>query len=315
MSSETYNDLFHTAMNLYHEHHYREALDLLTAEHDRFPDHAAMIAYLQACMANRAEIPEHAIQVLSESFDRGHWYGVELMRQSPALFSLQGDPEFERLAELGIQRQIDAVTDPKMFVLAPDGDGPHPMVFALHGNGDNGLHSLYAWNQLLDRDWLIAAPQSAKAESSEGFVWNDQIAALRQLVQQFQEIQAEYPLDQTRILVAGFSLGAETALQFALTSPLPITGFLLIAPNGPKFNDSDEWVKHIQEAHGKGLRGYVVVGTNDRAIDHGNIRRTVELLNHYGVPTELEIMPNLGHDYPSTMLPWFDRAIAFMGRK
>lgn len=312
MPIETYDDLFNTTMGLYHEQQYNAALELLTAEGERFPDHVSMVLYLRSCMAARAGLPEHALQILAEAVDRGFWYGAETMRQTPSWLELQGDPEFERLAEMCINRQTKAIAEPKMFTLAPDTPGPHPLVLALHGNGDNGLHTLYGWNTLLDLDWMLAAPQSAQAETSDAFVWNDQAIALRQIVKQYQDLQTEYPIDAQRVVIAGFSMGGETALRMALTGPLPIKGFILLGPGGPTIDDPAEWLSAIKEAQGRRLRGYVLLGEKDDTVPHPQIRQLVELLNNHNIPCKLEVLPSLRHDYPKDARPIVERALAFI---
>jgi pimeloyl-ACP methyl ester carboxylesterase len=313
MSFETYDDLFEVVSEQYTAQKYRETLDLLDAEGAKFPEHASMIAYLRSCMAARIGLPEHAIQILSEAVARGFWYGAETIRQTPSWISLQGDPEFERLAAVCFQRQLEAVKDPKMYILGPDELGPYPLFFALHGNGDNSMHTLYGWNNLIDIDWILAAPQSAQAESSDGYVWNNQSAALRQLVQQFADVGNEYQVDPERIILAGFSMGGETALRLALIGPIEARGFVLLGPGGPTIDDPEEWLPEIREAKGRNLRGYILVGEHDRTIPHDQIKRMVKLLNDNGIPCELEIIPGLRHAYPSNTLEYLQRAFNFIG--
>ena len=312
MAIETYDALFNTTMGLYREGQYSAALDLLTTEGSAFPEHISMIFYLRSCMAARAGLPEHALEILGEAVSRGFWYGAETMRQTPSWLGLQGDPEFERLADICIARQTAAIDDPKIFVLTPETEKSHPLVLALHGNGDNGLHTLYGWNALLDMDWMLAAPQSAQAQSSDAFVWNDQSLALRQLVQQYQDLHKDYLVDERRVILAGFSMGGETALRLALIGPLPIKGFVLLGPGGPTIDDPEEWIPSLKEARGRNLRGYVLLGEQDDIVPHDRIRKLVDLLNKYGIPCQLEVIPHLRHGYPTDARPFFERALAFI---
>lgn len=311
-SFATYEDLFTTAMALYREQKYTEVLDLLTTEGQRFPEHASMILYLRSCMAARAGLPEHAIQILTEAVDRGFWYGAETMRQSPSWINLQGDPEFERLAAICIDRQVAAVQDPKIFTLSPDSDDPLPVFFALHGNGDSGLNTLYGWNAVIDLGWLLVAPQSAQAETSDGYIWNDQTIGLRQLVQQFHELRQEYTIDESRVVGVGFSMGGETVLRLALTGPVPMKGFILLGPGGPTIDDAEEWLADIRAAKGRNLRGYVLLGEKDDTVPHQQVRRLVELLNKHGIPCQLEVVPGLRHEYPRNAEALLQRALGFI---
>ena len=56
-------------------------------------------------------------------------------------------------------------------------------------------------------------------------IWDDQDTALRDLATQFAGLQTHFALDPARLLLAGFSLGGETALRAAAEAmPVHIAG-------------------------------------------------------------------------------------------
>ncbi|MFJ4846884.1 MULTISPECIES: hypothetical protein [unclassified Streptomyces] len=61
------------------------------------------------------------------------------------------------------------------------------------------------------------------------------------------------------------------------------------------------------------LRGYLMVGaTDDGGVRCEKLRRLADFLTSHGVPSELEVLPGLGHTYPEDCLPGIRRALAFV---
>jgi hypothetical protein len=61
-----------------------------------------------------------------------------------------------------------------------------------------------------------------------------------------------------------------------------------------------------------GLRGYVLVGEAEPQDSHQYIGAAVAMLNEVGVPTELEVVPGVGHAYPADFAAYVSRALAFV---
>ena len=164
MDTRTYEDFNAEAMALYNEQKYAEMYDLLTKEGGRFTDPAQAneVLYLRSCMAARTGRPELALSLIRESLDRGMWHGEEVLRQSPSWQSLQGTPEFERLAEESLRMGAEAYVGPQMEVVEPEGGclpmNPCPVVMALHGNGSTMQATLQEWRPVLEMGWNSLTP-------------------------------------------------------------------------------------------------------------------------------------------------------------
>ncbi len=303
-------------MDLYRNQSFAEALELLTREGGRFPEQAPTISYLRSCMAARVEQPELAIQVLRDALDQGFWYGEQIMRASPSWQPLQGRPDFEELVERFKERQEAADVRPQRFIMEPAGgcraDRPCPLFIALHGNGDNGTTALNGWRPATDAGWLLAALQSSQAGMSDAYIWDDQDTARREIAEHYTALCQQYAVDVDRVVVAGFSMGGETALRMVLSGVVPARGFVLLGPGGPTIDTPEAWLPLIGQGAARGLRGFVLLGEQDAGVPHDSIRTLVELLNTHGVPCELELLPNLGHQYPDDIAPQLSRALAFI---
>lgn len=317
MAFEAFEDLYDAVMEHYGRQEFASAYELLTAEGPRFPEDATMALYLRSCLAARLGERDQAIAILREALDRGFWFSEAVMRQSPSWQPLQGEPAFEELAAVAITRAEAARADPLVLPLVPlPGLLPgqrYPLVFALHGNGDNAAHTLRGWGALAQQGWLLAALQSSQPVSSSQFVWDDQERALADIASRYERFAAEFPVDQSRVILAGFSMGGETALRACLAGTIPARGFLLLGPGGPTIDEPQDWLPLIEAARGRGLRGYILMGETDATIPHDAIRELAALLNREGIPCELEEIPGLRHDYPADAGPYLRRALAFIG--
>lgn len=315
MTTRTFEDFQEETMRHYQAGDYAAALGLLVREGDQFPEEGAWVLYMRACMAARIGQPAETVRLLDEALARGYWYGEPVMRQSPSFLPLQGQPEFEAVAARHIARAADARAEPVLLVREPDGgcsDHPCPVLLALHGNGADGPSALRGWGPVVDRGWLLAALQSSQIVGVDQYVWDDQAVALREVADHFAALQGQYRLDPARTLVAGFSMGGETALRAALTGTVPIAGFILLGPGGPTIDTPDAWLPLIERAERRGLRGYVILGEQDTGVPHEAIRAIVALLNAHGIPCELEMVPGVRHAYPPDFGPSIDRALAFV---
>lgn len=316
MPAETYDQLNDRVMGLYQVQDFAGALDLLEREGEAFPEQAPNILYLRSCMAARLGRNEQSLALIRQALDRGIWYGEQVMRRSPSWEPLQGIPEFERLVDECKVLQDREVSGARLLVLEP-GEGcseaqPCPAVVALHGNMMNGETALEGWRPVTSRGWLLASVQSSQAGMSGAFVWDDADVALRDVAEQYSALTAGYSIDRDHVILAGFSLGGETALLAALKGTIPVEGFMLLGPGGQRVDEPESLLPLIEQASLRGLRGYIFVGENDNLIEHDALHTLAGLLNEHGIPCGLEAVPGIRHEYPADFGPYIDRALAFL---
>ena len=146
----------------------------------------------------------------------------------------------------------------------------------------------------------------------DAYVWNDQEIALREVAEHYATVTADHAVDPGRVLVAGFSMGGETALRAALLGTIPARGFILLGPGGPTIDTPDAWLPLIADAAERSLRGYVLRGEQDASIPQDAIRTLVDSLNAHGIPCALEVIPTIRHEYPLDFAPYLARALAFV---
>ncbi|MEO8287527.1 MAG: alpha/beta fold hydrolase [Chloroflexota bacterium] len=316
MITRTYQEVYAEAMELYGKHEYGEVYNVLTREAELYPDDATEIIYLRSCMAARQGDNALAIALLREALDKGIWYGEQVMRMSPSWEALQGLPEFEEVAARAKALENEANLSPHLFIQEPahgsSGDQPRPVVLALHGNNSQGEQTLHGWRALAEQGWLLAAAQSSQALTSNAYIWDNQEVAQREIREHYATLRDGHNVDPSRVLIAGFSMGGETALRAALQGTIPVKGFVLLGPGGPTIDTPDAWLPLLPEAKKRGLRGYIFLGERDDTVPHEEIRKLAALLNEHGIPCELEVVPDIVHDYPADFGPHIARALSFV---
>ena len=318
MANLTFPELAEQIQKHFAEGTYAEGLSLASEKITAFPEEYPTINYWRICLAVRLDHFDLANKFLDTTLASGIWFADFLLRQSPSLAGIQGNPEFERLAEISAQmRAADAVDEIPLLIARPEdacgpGDTGCPTLVFLHANMDTAQRNLEQWAHLSAQGWLVAVPQSDQALWTGAYTWANHETTKTQIDAHYQRITSQYSIDTSRLILGGFSMGGEMALTLVLNHDFPASGFILLGPGGPKMDDLSEWLPFIKKAAGRDLRGVIWMGEDDLTIPQNKVRRLVEHLNAAGITTKLETFPGLGHDYPENFKQVAARAINFI---
>jgi predicted esterase len=300
MTHATFTELYDAVITQAQRGEFAQAYALITAEGPGFPEAASMVLYLRSCMAERVGDRAAALGALGEALDQGHWYGELLLRRSPSWQPLQGEPAFEQLVARSLAMMAAATHDLEPLLTVPAGAPPlsgWPLLLTLHGNGDSPQLSREGWSLAAD-GWLQAALRSSQAISSQQYVWDDHEQARADVLDQLAAVRAAHPVDESRVVLAGFSRGAELALQLALTGAVKAQGVVLLGPGGPLSEQPEQWLPLIRAAADPELRAAVVIGEDDEARLVDGALQLAPMLDDNGIACYLEVVPGLGHAYP-----------------
>lgn len=299
----TFQEAYNAAITLYQNGEFGPALDLLTEIVSQFPDDRIEADYLRSCLAVRVDNVSLTYQILDAFYADGIWLSDGIFRNSPSYAPLQGIPAFEQrvYAHAELRTQTDPGGPRKLYTLPPRGDGTAPVILHLHGNGSHPDIELPQWQSAADQGWLVAALASEEIFWAGGrAVWSDHESGEKQLAYHFANLKKDYAIDPTRIILTGFSMGADIALAQTLKGEIvPARGFLVVAPGGPMIDEPESFRPLIEQAKGCTLRGVIMVSRKDGTIDPDKAAQLAQLLNEGGIPCQFIEYPDEGHFYPS----------------
>ncbi len=183
---------------------------------------------------------------------------------------------------------------------------PYPLLLALHGNYRNARAAIEDWSPAISQGWLLALPQSSQVFGPDAFIWDNRDWAVREIRGHYQTMCEQYAVDRTRVVVAGFSAGGALALWLALSGALDVRGFVVVVPG---LSPEDNWAALLETSRARALRGYIITGEKD--LGYAEAQALATLLRSHDIPCELEVHPDLGHDFPPDFSQSLTRALEF----
>jgi predicted esterase len=311
MTISTPSQLFDRAFKLYRKKAYAEAFYLLTREGTRFPDRDARIQFWRACMASRLGETQQALSILRAAVDAGYWYSEHQLRRDDDLEPLWNLPEYTQLVDVYLERfaAAQAEAKPQLVVLEPEsGADPWPLLIALHGNSSSAQSSAEYWRSAASAGWLVALPQSSLIGGPDAFVWNDWDLAEQEIVDHYRTIQEMFDIDEERVVLGGFSMGAGAATWLALKGTPKAAGFVAVAPYIPEEQDV---APLLADREAQNTRGYVVIGDQDEGCYQVAHTLTTTLRGN-GNRVELHEYAGLYHEYPADFAQVLPRALKYV---
>ncbi|MFC1960888.1 alpha/beta hydrolase [Chloroflexota bacterium] len=297
----TYDELIQELDRLYDDGQHQAGLDLLLPLLDGFTDPVERRELLlwQVALAAQAGQLDLGVTTLAAALDEGHWYPPVWLTEEDDFAPLHGREGYERLVAVCTARvqQIEASIEPFRAEAVPSGEGPHPLLLALHGNESSAKGWVSKFRLAVTDGWLVALPQSSQVCGPDKYIWDDRDRAVAEVTGHFSELQDAYAIDAEQIVIGGFSMGAETALFLALTGQIPARGVIAVIPGGPYMADPDQWTALLQRVFPpEGLRVYLIAGLDDHF--YAGAVRLAEILDEAGIACELVGIPEMGHDLP-----------------
>lgn len=295
----------------YSREDYAAALQITEALAAAYPEEAAHTAFWRICLLCRNDRIEAALQAMMTAMDDGLWWSENQLRSDPDLTPLQGLAAFERLITICNQRQQRANehSRPALLLREPYASTakPLPLLIALHGRGASPRRELRYWLPVTELGWLLAQPQSSQLGAPDAYIWDDIEKTAVEIAAYWQEIRQRYPLDERRILLAGFSQGAARAVHLALSQTIPVRGFLAIVPGKVEM---EHFAAFADTGRPPNVRGYIVSGGKDPRFDI--FRELHRTLNAWGICSELENHPEMAHQFPPDFETTLQKAITFL---
>lgn len=308
----TWDQVYEQFTQYFGQQDYQGAYDLITAGRDQLPEQVEAVDYYRLCALARLGQHQELFQMLEDKMAQGFWYSEFLMRQSPSFAPLQGNAEFEQLIAKNLDLMSKDVQESRVSIEEPQGASqPYPAIIALHGNGQNNTASFEAWKPAAAQGWLIAAPLSSQQMWRGSAVWDEYERATNDVTAAYEKIKDK--IDPERLIIGGFSMGGQTAIQMGLEGKFGANKFIALGPGGAGMDKPEEYFAPMFEAaKARGVRGYIAMGDIDTTIPQEAIQRLVSMFNEAGIPCGFEWVTGSAHVYPDNFAEIIARGIAFV---
>jgi predicted esterase len=311
MKQLSFDELTDQMMNLYRESKYAEALQIVEQNADYFPEHLARTTFWKMCLLSLCGRSNDVISVFQNGLDAGLWWAESQFRDTD-LDAVRDMPAFKRLAAISQEKYQEARKhigrDQTILLPQASASGLYPLLIALHGGAGNKDSNLEYWKIACQKGWLVLSPQSTQPLYSGSYSWIEPEQALADLHFYIEQTLKDHPIDQQRVVIAGFSQGSGMAIYAALSGKLNVRGFIGI---GTYWADPESLGPLAQLARQtKAIRGYFVVGEKDQTLN--KTREIQKVLNENNIQFDEEVHPDLAHEFPADFESSFDKAINFI---
>ena len=299
-----YRALQRKSNELYSAEKYQETMNMDRTMVKEFPELKTATYYSMIATASKMKDYELSCKFLKEVLDEGGWYSELILRQSPSLNPLQGIPEFEELVKLSVRRSKQSIKSSNITIIPDNTDPPYPLMLSLHGGGGFVDDEYESWKTIVDQGYILGIPRSSNLYWSgiDSAYWPDYSSSVNEIKNYIDKINVNNIIDTNSIFLGGFSQGGGVAVQIALTSDIPVRGFVVVAPGGGIMDEPDKWYSLIDKANDRDLRGMIIRGTEDLSISRKKVQDFVKALNEGGINCQFLEPHGLGHWYPPEMV-------------
>jgi len=291
-----------------------EALALALQIRREFPGQPAEINYFVAALYARLGQPMKTMETLESGLEVGLGWNEAILRRSPSLTGLQEDPRFKAIVmkSAARMRALEASTRVELDIVAPEPvDANAPLLMPLHGGGDTLEEFTPYWRPAANAGMVVCIPQSSQRRSTDTFWWGpldtfDKGRSEADLTFALKGVREQYAC--SRVVFGGYSQGAIMAVTLALQQrPFPSLGFICVGPAMPNLQPI---LPLMAPAAARGLRGWILAGELEPGLEQ--IVRLHQELTLHDVACDLEVVPQLGHEFPEDFATRLPRAIDFV---
>jgi len=279
---------------------YMDAYHFITNHSHNVKGVMAQIYNFRFAIACKAGLTGLALQIMSEAIiGKRIWYSYQYLMEDDDLELLRKSNEFRKLVNICKNREMEAKINekPELRIYLPgnmDKTVNYPLIMALHGDQENIHITEEYWISSIEKECILALPQSSQVQFSEGYEWKDMEKGLLELQVHYNTLLKNYIINRELIIIARFSAGGRIAVYSILKDIIHAIGVVLVAPWLPEI---DSWFPMIQKLKERNISCYFVCGDKDKDCYACTIK-FAEILKMKKVPYKLKILKGLDHEYP-----------------
>ena len=269
-------------------------------------------AYNAACAHSLAGEVDSALVWLRRAGERG-FAGVRSVEEDADLAAVRRHPGFAEATATIRDNRARMFADFKehaeraeILTLLPRDPppGPRPLIVVLHGYGDEPDPNAELYRKAArQRGAIVAAPSGLRpGPGGHGFAWTFRDESEWWVLRVIERLRAVHPVDPDRVVLAGFSQGANVALAVGMKHPDRFAGLLPVAG----WWEADR----MPVPAAGGPRVYLLTGARDPRVE--SFREARRALAGAGLAVRLRVIPGLGHAYPTSATRELGRGLDFL---
>jgi predicted esterase len=312
MSYTHYRQVDAAADKLYAQEKYEEALALLQDTLNQFPEYWFNNLSYQAFLFRNTGQYEKGYEIAETLIQQGYFFPIEgeleLLKQKAGFASLQEENERLKAKAQAQARMEYAVYLPEGYIESKR----YPLFFVLHGDGGNANLEQFPWywpSEAVTRLGFVSVyVQSSQVLAYRNFGWlSDPQIARRDIKNCYEMVVSQFAVDPGMVIVGGFSGGAITAIDIALTDALPVRGFVC---QSPEIKPASFTVENVRRAAQRGIRGVFMEGA--KVIPVPDEQEMMQAFQDAGLPYQFYVNPGVGHVIPEDLAEKLRQAVDFI---
>ncbi len=309
LAFDSYREMRVRVGTLYSEQKFAEAIEILSSNLDKYPDHVSANLHNLIYCYMPLEQYDRCIETLDYALTRGVWFNPWMLESEPWAPVRESDG-YASIGERNdsLKQLAQAGSAPDLIVVTPEGyssASKYPLFVALHGGDGNAKAFSKLWHsEVLSEQFIVAYVQSSQVISMTGFTWEDRELAVDEVTDACRTALGEYSVDTGLVVIGGFSSGGGLSLDIALGNSFPVSGFVALCPDPSGSTVTNE---NVAAAKQRGLRGTVITtGLDPRVDEH---RKMTELFSLEGLQYQYMVSPGEGHWIPDDLAARIDQAV------
>lgn len=302
---------------LFEQKKYNEALILLedglkTLPEQELKDNSFLVMWDKIVVYTSCEKYDEAFGIVRQTIEDGfslplHYPRFKFLQQKSGYDDLKA-----RNDKLISELKKSAKAEYKVYV--PDNYDPmkrYPLFMALHGDGMCNMQELSGYwkpDIFLANNVIFAYIQSSQVNCHNGYGWTYDLKTARMDIKYcYDSIASRYPIDESSILIGGFSGGAEASVDFTMSHIIPVKGFIALCPEIKTEAFTEENVKLAAE---RGVRGVFLEG--ELVLPMESEEEMLKVFDEVNLPYEYYINKGIGHRAPDDFDDKLNHAVKFI---
>ncbi|UCG90263.1 MAG: hypothetical protein JSU57_00625 [Candidatus Heimdallarchaeota archaeon] len=292
---------------------YNEGLKLAIDSIDRFPENPSFTYSWVAIFHVLLGKYEKSLQTLAEGLTKGAVWSPSFLKEG--FQGLKDHSQFLEILELTRKRfsHNKDSNRAELLIRMPKSystEKQYPLLLVFHGRFDCNASNDIRWGNIIEqKEIFLALLQSSQMRSGNHFVWDEENKAFEDLRRAFAILVGRYPINASKIILAGVSQGSELALVALFSGFAAATKFISVIPSFGGFSYQITG-KDLSRNKKEKIRGCFVVGEQDPRFS--KTKTFIELLRENGIDCQVFSYPELGHQIPDDFDKVLTKAVDFV---